>query len=218
MSNLWQGLRQAQVFERGNYLSPGSYDLSVNRALLKQTQKSGLGFIVEFEVISSTAQAHPVGSIATWFQKMASPSIAFSAIKEFLLAVLNLDPRRDIQTIGMQVDPVIETIMDHVVSEANPLSGMFVHAEAFQTLTQKGTDFTAIRWTPFDFAGASAEPPDIQAILALGRSPVGRTPIQPAPMAPPPPPPPAFAPPPPSEVLSPDGRHVWDGRVWKPRT
>ena len=212
-ANLWMGLRTAQVSERGNYFGPGVFDVEITRVHVMQTQKSGIAYIVETEVLATNNSAHPSGSSGTWFQKMASPAIAFSAIKGFLYAALGLDLRQDAFRIASEVDPQIEALADYATSEANPLAGLFVHLETYQTKTkEKGADFTVHKWSPFAFASLGMTPPDVAGLLHAAN-----IPRQPTYGGARPPAPGQFHGGPPPQ-LSPDGRFQLVGNVWQPYT
>jgi hypothetical protein len=75
--NPFAGVGQAKVYESGKYLQPGRYRLKLEKMILKNTQKSGLGWILEFGVLESDdLKNHPIGSSATFFQKMSDKTVA----------------------------------------------------------------------------------------------------------------------------------------------
>ncbi len=111
MSNsVWGGLGNAPTFEKGTFFSPGgSHDVQIGRCLLKQSQQSGLGFIVESDILTTRATGEinhatnqpwvplPAGVAGTWWQGMTDKNVALPAIKQFVFAILGLennDPRR----------------------------------------------------------------------------------------------------------------------------
>lgn len=157
-----KGLAQGQVFERGTYLTanPGgsAYDLEIVKCIGKKARKAGESFIVEFRVLSARDLApqdfgpgaaqvrNPVGSKATWFQKLSDADIAFGAIKEFLYAVGGFD---DIRAASAAMDSTIEQTADAAVSTANILAGRKVHVETQMVKTQAGKDFTRHTWSPY---------------------------------------------------------------------
>jgi hypothetical protein len=171
---LWDGLKSAQVFEKGAYLGPGTYDAEIVRILTKQTQKSGLGFIVELKVINSNNPEHKPGSKASWFQSMKSPPQAFAAIKEFVAAVLGI-PAKEKDRLAAEIDPIIEKLMDRLTGAENAFGpqgddpGRMVHVETFMKKTQRGGDFTVHAWSPYTGglprAGLfMAEPPPLHGL------------------------------------------------------
>src|SRR5512139_1948372 len=95
--NPWAGLANAPIFERGTYFSPNSaFSLELIKVVYKQAQSSDRYTIFEFKILESNNPAHPVGSTATWMQKMGAPGdteakqskIASSAINDFLSSLL----------------------------------------------------------------------------------------------------------------------------------
>lgn len=147
--NMFAGLKDAQVFERGNYFQQGVYDVRVVRCIHKQTYRSGMGFIVELEVVTSNNPAHEPGSTGSWFQNMSkNQATAFGAIKEFLAALHGFDPKSE--AFKTQLEPHIERIAAEAVSPANSLMGKPIHLETFITKTrEKNTDFTVHKWSPY---------------------------------------------------------------------
>jgi hypothetical protein len=157
-----KGLAQGQVFERGTYLTAnpggGAYDLEIVKCIGKGTRKAGQAFIVEFRVLAARDLAptdfgqmaasvrHPVGSKATWFQKLSDADIAHGAIKEFLYAVGGFD---DYRVAAAAMDSTIEETGDLAVSPQNILAGKRVHVETQSVKTQVGKDFTRHTWSPF---------------------------------------------------------------------
>jgi hypothetical protein len=163
---LWDGLKDAQVFEKGNFFGVGVFDLEVGRCLTKQTIKSGLGFIVEFDVLTSTNPAHKTGSKGTWFQKMENQMVAFSAIKEFIIALHGFDPKLDAARIEQDLAPHISALMDHGTGPANGFAGKRIRLETFMTKTKsRGTDFTVHRWSPY-YEDGSVVVPEPVAVAA----------------------------------------------------
>ena len=148
---IFDGMRTAQVFAQPNYMKPGIYDVRIVRCLAHNTMRSGLGFIVELEILSSTHPDHPVGSKASWFQGMTrNQATAFSAIKEFVIALNGLDPSKDAEKIKVEIEPYIEQWLDAAVGTNNVFGGKLVHLETFMKKTrERNMDFTVHRWTPY---------------------------------------------------------------------
>ena len=144
---IFDGLKDAKTYEKGSYLSAGAYTLQIEKTIVKDTRKSGTGFIVEFKVIKSTCKDHPVDTKATWFQGMKDKDVAFGAIKGFMLAVSGLDETRDKETIKNDFDPNIESLMDDAITK-NALKGSVVDVQVVLKKTQKGLDFSVHNWLP----------------------------------------------------------------------
>ena len=147
---LWAGLKDAQTFERGTFLKPGSYTLRIVNGLTKNTIKSGEAFIIEFEVLETTDPVnHPVSSKCSWFQKLSNVPVAFGAIKEFLAAVYGYDLRTMKPRFDAEMGPQIEAIAAAATDGRNFLAGQIVKVQTEQTKTQKQQDFTRHTWSPY---------------------------------------------------------------------
>lgn len=159
---LFDGLQEAETFERGAFLQPGYHSLQLVRCLAKNTRKSGVGFIAEFEVLASTNPNHVPGSKATWFQKMLDKNVAFPALKSFLIGVLGL--RSDDPALA---DVRFPDLAEWATSHANPLGGMVVSCNATMIKTvAKNEDFTRCDFEPFPFEGSPFPRPDIRDLMA----------------------------------------------------
>lgn len=149
----FSGIGEVDLFEKGVYLSPeGSYELEVQNMLLKETRKAGLGFIVEFTVVSSTHESHAVGSKATWFQKLIDTDVAFPAIKEFFVSLLDVDMKDP--EAKEEFNNSLEDLLDEVTSwtptaddKDHPLKGTRIRCDTYSKKTkEKNLDFTAHVW------------------------------------------------------------------------
>lgn len=160
--SLWAGLSTAQVFENGVYFGPGIFDVEIVRCLSKDTQKSGLAFIVETEVLTSTNPEHPAGAKRTWFQSMKNKNVGFGAVAGFLLHAFALENNAARKT---DFFPFLEPFMLRVTGPENVLSGCYLHLQCSMIKTkEKGNDFTRHDWSPFDYdearaAGVDLSPP-----------------------------------------------------------
>lgn len=145
---VFSGLSSAKVFERGVYLNPGNYTLQIENCLVKETRKSGNGFIVEMTVLSADGEgANPVGSKATWFQSLKDKDVAFGAIKEALYAFLGYDYSTQKEEIAKDIDPNIESLIEEAITK-NALKGSKVGCTVKMKKTQKGLDFSQHHWSP----------------------------------------------------------------------
>ena len=152
----WSHIGQAPIFERGNYFNPGRYKLRLLRCLSKQTQKSGIGFISEFEVLESDNPVHPIGSKGTYFVKMAQQQQAFSNIKEMLVAILGFDitNREHIVQIERDLAPQLGSLMTALESQGTSvLNGReTVAVECRPILTKANKEFTLHVWSPWSLS------------------------------------------------------------------
>lgn len=163
----FSGLNQAEAFVKGKWFQPGSYDLQVKQVLVKQTQKSGLCSIVAFTIIASDHPEFSPGSEASWVQPLTNPSIALSAIKEFMCALSGLIPGQDKQRIESELNPIAAQSWEAACGQENPYQGLFVHLDAFIRQTNKKTDFTVHAWKPL--GDAAALQAQLARIVAVGR-------------------------------------------------
>lgn len=149
---IWDGVQNAQIFERGTFLEEGHYKARIKRCLDKTTRKSGQAFIAEFELIESSNQAkHPIGQTASWFQKLTDKDVAFPAIKAFVAAVLGYDmsnkSHRD--HFEANVGPQLVQILNHSCDEKiNYLKDKVVEIDVVKVTTTKGLPFSRHTFTP----------------------------------------------------------------------
>lgn len=155
--NPFAGVGKAKTFESGNYLKPGKYRLAVTKMLLKDTEKSGLAFITEFKVKeSNNLKDHPIGSSATFFQKLENKTVAQSALKEFMLKLLRIDVKDEDQVA--QFESEIDTTMLEATEEPGTMfEDTEIVVECFMVKTKKGLDFTKHRWHSVDSEDAEIE-------------------------------------------------------------
>jgi hypothetical protein len=156
---MFDGLGETELYERGVYLTPGGvYELEVKKVLLKETRKSGLGFIVEFTVLSAEGAGeaqHAPGSRATWFQKMTDKDVAFPALKQFLVGLLgiNMNNPEEKEEFNSKVEEILEAAVTwepedpEDETEEHPWAGFKVCCETFSKVTKKGADFTSHIWS-----------------------------------------------------------------------
>jgi len=156
---IFDGMATAKTFAQPNYLKPGLYDLRIVRCLVLDTQRSGVGFIVELEVLSSTHSDHPVGSTASWFQGMSkNHATAEGAIKEFVCALMGIE-LKDETRIQNEINPNIIGWLEAAIGPQNIFRGRCIHVETFMKKTrERGLDFTVHRWTPYTGAPPPAMP------------------------------------------------------------
>lgn len=145
---LFKGMKDAQVFERGNWMQPDClYDLEIKRTFIKDTLKIGPCFIVEFLVLKSTCDKHPPGSKVTWLQKLTNKNVAFGALKLFTYPVLDAEYPKDKKFITEEIDPQLEEFLTEAC-ETNNWAGRKVRCQTVGTKTkEKNEDFTQHNWS-----------------------------------------------------------------------
>jgi hypothetical protein len=147
---MFSGIENAEIFERGNYIVPNYRGiLEVKSVIKKKTRRSGEAFIVEFEVITSNRDEHPVGSKVTWFQKLSDTMVAFPSIKALVAALCGFESFQK-----SEIEATVSPNLDNLLTEAckspskNDLVGQKVSVVTTQIKTQKGLDFTRHDWQP----------------------------------------------------------------------
>lgn len=163
--NPFAGLRNANIFETGQYLAAdGRYLLQIEKIILKETRKSGKGFIVECTVVeTSNEEKDPVGAKRSWFQSMKDLDVAFPAIKAFLYAALGYDysKKEDKEYLKAKVEPIIDTVTFQACDETrNPFKGRKVGVETTAKVTkEKKQNFTRHDFFPADSKISFEQPP-----------------------------------------------------------
>jgi hypothetical protein len=155
---LFDGIGNAETFERGKFFPPGFRGVVVvERTIAKESVKSGVGFIVECRVVDVTRageEGHEkspvvVGEKRTWWQGMTDKTVAFPALKAWAAAMAGytLDQTDEIEN---DVAPELERMMTEATNNPadNDLVGVSVNLETWNKKTKKGTDFTVHDWTP----------------------------------------------------------------------
>lgn len=173
--NLFRGLREAKVFERGSFLKEGLYEVRVKRAIYKKTRAKGDAFILEFGVEKSNYEEkkksaiaafgttpyslaelekllpNQPGTTASWFQSMQDPEIGFGALKDFAASILGQKPD------DPEFVDAVEGFMNSVVSDG-VINGMLIPVETYMKKTKKEGDFTVHKWGQIVESPAAAAP------------------------------------------------------------
>lgn len=158
-ANPFAGLGNAKQFESGKFLEEGTFVGEVSKVILKKTRKSGEALILEMKIVeTSDPKNHPVGSSATWMQKMADLDVAFPAIKGFVSAIVKgINPSVDDETIKAQADALMAAALDKAtcghLGGQNAFDGKRFRLNTVKKLTVKGQAFFAAngRWpTPVE--------------------------------------------------------------------
>ena len=171
--NLFRGLREAKVFERGTFLKECVYEVRVKRAIYKRTRAKGDAFILEFVVEKSNYEEKKKAAIATfgttqyslvelekllpnqsgtsasWFQSTQDPEIGFGSLKDFAASILGQ------KSDDPEFVEAVEGFMDSVVNDG-AINGMLIPVETFMKKTKKEGDFTVHKWGQIVEASAAA--------------------------------------------------------------
>jgi hypothetical protein len=137
MSSVFQGVNKAQTFESGSFFpcATAKYRLRVSRCLVKETQKIGLVFIAELEVLESTHPDMPAGVTGTYMIKLANKVTAYPNLKAFGQAC-------------MGTDGDVEKALDLATGEEQAFAGILLDAETNPHTTKEGKQFTRFKFEP----------------------------------------------------------------------
>lgn len=156
-SSIWDGIEQAEIYERGRYVEPNFVGLvCITKTEYKVTRAKGTAFIVEMEVEETNLEAHPVGSKISWYQSLNDKDIAFSAILEWAAACVGIRKHQKEEIAALKkVDPTTgRSVIKDVMKEAtdkptdNDFIGTKLRLQTVQTKTKKNTDFTRYEFAP----------------------------------------------------------------------
>jgi hypothetical protein len=159
---LWKGIGNAKIFDRGNYVSGGFKGVvQVKRTIAKPTRGSGLAFIVEMQVVETNMpKEHPVGAKVTWFQKMVDLDIAFPAIKVWAAACVGLgvsqkdEIEEKLGGLDENGESVLELLMAHATDneDNNDFIDILLGLETVQITTRNNKPFTRYDFSPVEQA------------------------------------------------------------------
>lgn len=149
---LWDGIENAEIFDRGNYFKPGFIGVvKILKTLAKETRNSGLAFIVEMEVVESNNPDDPPGKKKTWYQSLVKKDVAFPAVAAWAAACVGYDPSQK-EILKAEVFPVLKDLMSAATDspEKNDFIGLLVRLETEKTITkEKKQDFTRHNFAPY---------------------------------------------------------------------
>ena len=147
VANRFQGLNNAQTFEKGVPLTPGLYTAEIKKVLAKTSRQSGDLLIVELGITETSNDAHPKGSKRSWIQKLQNPDVAFPAVLAWLYAASGVDHQKD-PAAAEQIRGAAVDLMDKACSDGQPFTGRKVKIQVDQVMTKKNTPFTRYTFSP----------------------------------------------------------------------
>ena len=149
-ADLWDGLEDAEIFERGKYMEPNFIGVvEMKKTMAKETLKNGMAFIVEMEVIETNMpDKHPEGQKVTWYQGLKDKTVAFPSIAEWVSACLGISKGDKAKL--KEVQPLLPDAMKEATDnpEDNPFIGVQLKLSTFMVKTKKGGDFTVYDFEP----------------------------------------------------------------------
>lgn len=143
-AGMFDGIEGARVSEGGVYFRPGVFKARI-LAVKALKDRKGVGtFVVECELLESSEEALPVGTIASWVVKLDKEP-ALGNIKAFAAAAS-----------GVTAKDVTAKAIELIVSEGNPLRDTVLKVSAQNIKTKAGGDFTKVTWLADDEEPAGA--------------------------------------------------------------
>jgi len=121
-----------------------------------ETRKSGHALVSEFSVEESSTDEIPEGSKRNWYQSLSDKDIAFPAVKEFMLSLLNVnqEDEDEMEEFDSKLDSRLEKYSDskwqNLDAKKHPLYGRLINCECYVKETKKGGEFTVHDWSPCD--------------------------------------------------------------------
>lgn len=136
-------VKEAKHYERGNYISPGTYLVEVlkfKEGQMRPPKKTDF-VVAEMKVLeSSDLVKHPLKSTVTWMAT-ADKDAFIGNVKHFVAAASNVDEKE-----------ITLKELKEATGEDNPLQGVLLRVNAKNVKTKADKDFTHVQ---FSFAGMS---------------------------------------------------------------
>jgi hypothetical protein len=155
MGDLWDGIEDAEIFERGKYMEANFIGVvEIKKTLAKETLKNGMAFIVEMVVVETNMpEKHPKDQKVTWYQGLKDKTVAFPAIAAWAAACLGFSPS-DKEHVKNEVQPLLPAAMKEATDspEDNPFIGVKLKLSTILVKTKKGGDFTVYNFEPLKAA------------------------------------------------------------------
>lgn len=151
-------LSESEVFERGRFIVPGTYDLRVieHRIQTSRKRKGVDYFIAKFTILACddvdsepgrTGPKFKAGQECSWNVNMTLGPSDSNIKKHFRVLFPDVDPD----------SPKFDEVADACLEE-NLAEGLVIGAHAYHVMTDDGNPFTVVDWYPIvDPAGASDE-------------------------------------------------------------
>ena len=165
IDELFAPMKEAPVTGRGNYMSAGVYEVSINKVFQKDAFSGNKLFICEFTVEESNNDAHKPGTTGTWAPKLngVAATSTFGDIKCLLFACMGKNGR-DVPASDKDSHAFVAVLARAICGSetakkelkalgveedaASLVIGTRVKLECAQTRTKAGHPFTRHTWSP----------------------------------------------------------------------
>lgn len=133
---IFDGMKDAKVFENGRKLPPGDHVVKILECLVRQSAQHGNQmFICEYELLSSTSPEAQVGGKYSWVQHLKDINVAKSALKQFVLAVMQADEQRNKEHFDQCVAAC--EAQGQAAIDKGAFNGCYVRVSTNKTITAK---------------------------------------------------------------------------------
>lgn len=155
---MFDGLKDAKVFEQGEKLPEGTHLVKIDKIESKKSNRNGAAlYIVEYVCLwtdapfsEATQKGAKIGKRYSWVQDFKDLNVALPQLKQFITAVLRVSPEKNREDYDKVVNQ-IEAIAEASVSQGY-FNGQIVEVTTKSVKTKSGQDF--LRHT---FKGAREE-------------------------------------------------------------
>ena len=117
------------------YILKGAFELAVTKAIYKETRKGGTAVIIDFEIVTSTNEARPVGTTTTRYFDLGAERSGRGEVRDCIAKLY-----------GAELSEVTGDVIKLAVSEKQPLIGKRVKCIATVTATKSGGEWTHCDW------------------------------------------------------------------------
>lgn len=140
VKSVWDGFEKAEIFGRGRYFKP-DFDgvILVKKTFLQSTRNKGPAFIVDFEVLETNHDSHPVGAKQNWYVGMLQDS-AFSNILGWAAACQGLEKEDITDEVKLELKDMVNRACDN--PENNDFIDCKIRLCTRLVKTKTGGDFT----------------------------------------------------------------------------
>lgn len=144
---MFDGLKNAKVFEQGEKLPEGTHLVKIEKVESKKSNRNGQPlYIVEYICLwtdapydAVTGKGAKLGKRYSWVQDFKDTNVALPQLKQFFFAILGVSPEKNRAEYDA-VEAKIEEIAEASVSQGY-LNGQVVEVTTKGVKTKSGQDF-----------------------------------------------------------------------------
>lgn len=148
MTSLFDGIEDAEIYERGVYMSGGfDGEVEILKTIQNRSRKGDDAFIVDMRIVSGGTQKDPNGAKRSWYVKHNDSF--HGNVKVWAAAIMGYESS-DKEGIAEKVAPRLKNLLLKAVAnpEDNKFIGRRVHLVTATIETRAGGEFTRHDWSP----------------------------------------------------------------------